>query len=129
MKRIILKRLLLLAAMVAMVLAVAIPAIAGVGNTGNAQNVIGQDPEQEADSGDIDQSVEATGSGDNSNQCLGFNATANTGNSQNAIDLIQSDSDAAQFEFEEVDSDLAISGTDETTCDQQVNQAASAFSG
>ena len=40
MKRIMLKRLLLLAAMVAMVLAVAIPAVAGGANTGNAQNQI-----------------------------------------------------------------------------------------
>ena len=127
MKRIILKRLLLLAAMLAMVLAVAIPAVAGGANTGNAQNVISHDPEQDADSGEIDQSVEAAGSGDNSNQCFGFDATANTGNSQNAIDLIEVDSEASDFEFDEVSSDLTVSGTSETTCDQQVNQAASAF--
>ena len=127
MQRIILKRLLLLAAMLAMVLAVTIPAVAGGANTGNAQNVISHDPEQDADSGEIDQSVEATGSGDNSNQCFGFDATANTGNSQNAIDLIQVDSESSDFEFDEVSSDLMVSGTSETTCDQQVNQAASAF--
>ena len=129
MKRIMLKRLLLLAAMVAMVLAVAIPAVAGGANTGNAQNVIGHDSEQEADSGEINQSLEAAGSGDNSNQCLGFSATANTGNSQNAIDLTQYDSEADDFEFDEVNSDLTTSGTSETTCNQQVNQAASAFGG
>jgi hypothetical protein len=126
MKRIILKRLLLLAAMAAMVLAVAIPAVAGVANSGNTQNVIGHDSEQEADSGEIGQSLKASGSGDNSNQCLGFDATANTGNAQNAIDLTQFNSETDEFGFEEVSSDLTLSGTNETTCDQQVNQAASA---
>jgi hypothetical protein len=129
MKRIMLKKLLLLAAMVAMVLAVAIPAVAGGANTGNAQNVIGQDSEQEADSGDIDQSLESTGSGDNSNQCLGFSATANTGNAQNAIDLTQYDSEADDFEFDDSGSFIAENPVNTTHCDQQVNQAASAFGG
>ena len=84
MKCIVLKRLLLLAAMAAMVLALALPALANGTNTGNAQN---------------------------------------------QIDLLQYGSGAGGFEFDEVSSDIAVGGTNETTCDQQVNQAASASGG
>jgi hypothetical protein len=42
------------------------------------------------------------------------------------IDLIQYASTADDFEFEEVGSDITVSPTNTTTCDQQVNQAASA---
>ena len=44
-----------------------------------------QDVEQDADSGDIDQSVDVTGGGDNSNQTVGTQGVANTGNAQNQI--------------------------------------------
>jgi len=44
-----------------------------------------QDVEQDADSGDIDQSVDVTGGGDNSNQTVGIQGVANTGNAQNQI--------------------------------------------
>ena len=126
MKCIILKRLLLLAGMAAMVLGLAVPALAGGTNTGNAQNRVGQGTEQDAEGGDADQSFESSGSGDNSNQCLAPSFVANTGNTQNAIDLIQDNSSAGDFEFEEVSSDITIEGTNETTCKQEVNQAASA---
>ena len=49
-----------------------------------------------------------------------------TGNPQNVIDLLQAGSEADDFEFEEVGSYITVDGTNETTCDQQVNQAASA---
>ena len=71
MKRIILKRLVLLAPMAAMVLlAVAIPAVASEANTGNLESSISfvQDYsliekfEQGADSGGIDQSFSVSGS-------------------------------------------------------------------
>src|ERR671914_2607920 len=106
----------MLAALLAMLAVAAIPAIAQVT----------QDTEQEGESADLDQTFEVTGEGDNSNQCVGIQGVGNTGNSQNVIDLIQYASTADDFEFEEVGSDIAVSPTSTTTCDQQVQQAASA---
>jgi hypothetical protein len=57
---------------------------------------------------------------------VGLSGVANTGNAQNQIDLIQYGSEADDFEFDEVDSSLDVSPTNSTTCDQQVNQAATA---
>jgi hypothetical protein len=85
-----------------------------------------QDVEQEAESGDVDQSFTVTSEGDNSNQCAGIQGVANTGNAQNVIDLTQLDGEADDFEFDEVDSSIEVSPESSTTCDQQVNQAASA---
>ena len=110
------RKLILLAALLAMLVVAAVPAIAQ----------LDQGTEQEGESGEVDQSFEVTGSGDNSNQCAGIQGVANTGNAQNVIDLIQYDSDADDFEFEEVDSSIDVSPTSTTTCDQQVNQAATA---
>ena len=87
---------------------------------------IGQETEQEGESGELDQSFEVTGSGDNSSQCAGIQGVGNTGNSQNVTDILQYGSEADEFEFEEVGSTLDVSPTSTTTCDQQVNQAASA---
>ena len=129
MKCIILKRLLLLAGMAAIVLGMAIPALAGGTNTGNAQNTVGQEAAQEAESGDVDQSFESSSTGDNSNQCLAPSFVTNTGNAQNQTSLVQDSSTAGDFEFDEVGSDTTLGGTNETTCDQQVNQAASAGGG
>ena len=126
MKRIILKRLLLLMAMAAMVLVLAVPAIAGGTKTGNSPNSVDQDVEQDAESGEVDQSFTVTSDGDNSNQCAGIQGVANTGNAQNVIDLTQVDGEADDFEFDEVDSSIEVSPESSTTCDQQVNQAASA---
>jgi len=111
-----LKKLTLLAALLAMVAVAAIPAIAQVS----------QETEQEGESGEVDQSFTATQEGDNSNQCANIQGVANTGNSQNVIDLIQYGSEADDFEFEEVGSTIDVSPTNTATCDQQVNQAASA---
>ena len=85
-----------------------------------------QETEQEAESGDIDQSFEVTTTGDNSNQCAGVQGVTNTGNPQNVIDLLQYASTSDVFEFEEVGSDITVSPESSATCDQQVNQAASA---
>jgi hypothetical protein len=87
---------------------------------------IGQEIEQEAESGDIDQSFEVASSGDNSNQCPEIQGVANAGNAQNAQGIVQFDSEADDFEFEEVGSDIAVSPAATTTCDQTVNQAAAA---
>jgi hypothetical protein len=110
------KKMMLLAALLAMLIVAAVPAIAQ----------IGQEAEQESESGQVDQSFEVAGSGDNSNQCAGIQGVANTGNAQNQIDLIQYGSEADDFEFDEVGSTLTVSSENSTTCDQQVNQAASA---
>ena len=106
----------MLAALLAMLAVAAIPAMAQ----------LDQGTEQEAESGELDQSFEVTGSGDNSNQCVGIQGVGNTGNAQNVLDVVQYGSDADEFEFEEVGSSIDVSPTSTTTCDQQVNQAASA---
>jgi hypothetical protein len=87
---------------------------------------IAQESEQEADSGDVDQSFDVSQTDDNSNQCVGIQGVANTGNAQNQTSLIQYGSDADDFEFDEVDSSVEVSPSNSTECDQQVNQAASA---
>ena len=110
------KKLMLLAALLAMLALAAIPAIAQVT----------QESEQEGESGELDQSFEVTGSGDNSNQCANIQGVGNTGNSQNVIDVIQYSGEVDDFEFEEVGSTIDVSPTNTATCDQQVNQAASA---
>ena len=110
------KKLMVLVAMLAMTLIVATPAIAQ----------IDQESEQEAESGEVDQSFEVSSSGDNSNQCAGIQGVANTGNAQNQIDFVEFFSLADDFEFDEVGSDVDISPENSTECDQQVNQAASA---
>ena len=110
------KKLMLLASLLAMILIAAVPAIAQ----------IGQEGEQEAESGDVDQTFTVTSSGDNSNQCAGITGVANTGNAQNQTNVIQYGSEADDFEFEDVGANLTVTGTGTTTCDQQVNQAASA---
>jgi hypothetical protein len=92
----------------------------------NFDGELDQDVEQETESGDVDQTFEVTGSGDNSNQCVGTQGVANTGNAQNMVDLTQLDGEADDFEFDEVDSSIEVSPESSTTCDQQVNQAASA---
>ena len=110
------KKLMLLAALLAMLVVVAVPAIAQ----------IDQESEQESESGDVDQSFTVTSEGDNSNQCAGLQGEGQTGNAQNQTDLLQVDSTADDFEFDEVGSTIEVSPTNTTTCDQQVNQAASA---
>ncbi len=110
------KKLMLLAALLAMLIVAAVPAIAQ----------IGQESEQETESGEVDQSFEVAGSGDNSNQCANIQGVGQTGNAQNQTSLIQYGSEADDFEFDEVGSTITVSPSNTTTCDQQVNQAASA---
>jgi uncharacterized membrane protein len=108
------KKLMLLAALLAMLALAAVPAIAQ----------IGQESEQEGEAGDLDQSFTVTSEGDNSTQCAGIQGVGNTGNAQNVTDILQYGSTAD--EFEEVGSTIDVSPTSTTTCDQQVNQAATA---
>jgi hypothetical protein len=76
----------------------------------------------------VDQLFDITGGGGNSNQCANVQGEAQTGNAQNQLDLLQGASEADDFEFDEVDSTIDSSPTNTATYDQQVNQAASAFS-
>ena len=115
-----LRKFVIMAMVLAMTLVVAIPALAQVS----------QEKEQETESGDVDQSFEATSEGDNSSQCANVQGTAQTGNSQNQLDLLQYDSEADDFEFEEVGSTITANPNEDVdevySCTTQVNQAASA---
>jgi hypothetical protein len=113
----VLRKFMIVAMMLAMTLAVAIPALA---------IEVGQEGEQESESGEVDQSFTVTGEGDNSNQCPNIQGVAQTGNSQNQIDLLPVFSVADDYEFDEVGSSIDESPANTATCDQQVNQAASA---
>jgi hypothetical protein len=112
-----LRKFTMIAMILAMTLAVAIPALA---------IEVGQESEQESESGEVDQEFSVTGEGDNSNQCANVQGVAQTGNAQNQIDLLPVFSVADDFEFDEVGSSIDESPTNTATCDQQVNQAASA---
>ena len=85
------------------------------------------DNEQSAESGDVDQSFDVSGTGDNSNQSVGIQGVANTGNAQNQIGIGQFGSEADDFEIDDVGSSIEVSPTNRTSSDQEVNQAASAF--
>ena len=87
---------------------------------------IDQEFEQEAESGDVDQSFDVSGTGDNSNQTVGTQGVANTGNAQNQIGVFQIGSEADDFEFDDVGSSIVVSPTNTTSSDQDVDQAASA---
>ncbi len=110
------KKLMLLAALLAMLIVAAVPAIAQ----------IGQESEQESESGEVDQSFTVTSEGDNSNQCANIQGVANTGNAQNQTNLLQYGTEADDFEFDEVGSNIDVSPSNSTECTQEVNQAASA---
>jgi hypothetical protein len=87
---------------------------------------LNQDVEQEAESGDIDQDFDISGSGDNANQTASTQGVANTGNTQNAIDVIQVGGDADDFEFDDVGSSIELSPSSTTDSVNRVDQAASA---
>ena len=110
------KKLILLAAMLAMVLVASAPALAQVT----------QEDEQEGESGEVDQSFEVSGGGSNGNQCAPIQGVGQSGNAQDVTDVIESDSDADDFEFEENGSSITSSPGNSTECVQEVNQAASA---
>ncbi len=111
------KKLMLMAALLAMLAVAAVPAVAQ----------IGQESEQETESGEVDQSFDVSQTGDNSNQCAGIQGVANTGNAQNQIGVLQYGSGADDFEFEDSGSTITVSPVNATQCDQQVNQAATAY--
>ena len=87
---------------------------------------IAQETEQEAESGDIDQSFDVSSTGDNSNQTVSTQGVANTGNAQNVIDVVQVGGDADDLEFDEVGSSITVSPSSTTDSVQRIGQAASA---
>jgi LPXTG-motif cell wall-anchored protein len=109
-----LKKLMLLAAALAMALMTAVPAVAQVG----------QENDQEGESGEVGQSFTVTGSGDSANQCAALLGGAQSGNSQNQIGVVESDSDADDFEFDETGSNVTLSPELAEECEQIINQAA-----
>ena len=110
------RKLMVLAALLAMLIVAAVPAIAQ----------IGQEAEQETESGEVSQDFSVTSEGDNSSQCANIQGVANTGNTQNQIDLIQYGSTADDFEFDEVNPTITVNPNNTYSCTTEVNQAASA---
>ena len=96
-------------------------------NDDEVASAVSQSFEQQAESGDVNQSFNVSNTGDNSNQCAGIQGVANTGNAQNQVGIIQYGSEADDFDFEGVGSTITVSPSNSTSCDQRVNQAASAF--
>src|SRR5829696_13258 len=88
-----------------------------------------QTSDQQAASGDVDQSFLVTGGGANSNQCVGVQGVANTGNAQIELNILNVGGEIDDFELEDLESSLTVDPTNTTTCDQQVNQSATAYGG
>ena len=90
----------------------------GGGDAGAAAPLeLTQETEQEAESGDIDQSFDVSQTGDNSNQTVGIQGTANTGNAQNITNVIDAgdfgDFDNDGFVFCDRDRDGKDDGDDD----------------
>jgi hypothetical protein len=113
----------LLAALLAMVVVATVPAMA-LPHLHHGGGGVSQTPEQQVESGDSSQTFNVTGGGDNSNACQGIQGISNTGNSVNSTNVLQY---ASEGEIGVSDSgNFTISPSQTTTCDQKVNQAASA---
>ena len=110
------KKVMLIAALLAMVLVAAVPAIAQVTNEvgGNEQ-----------ESGGAGVGFEVANAGDNSNQCVGANQFANTGNFANSQGVLQYRS-AGDVEFS--GNEVAFAPEAEQACEQSVQQSSSASS-
>ena len=91
-----------------------------------AAPAVEQSFDQQAESGDVNQSFDVSNRGDNSNQCAGIQGVANTGNAQNQVGIIQYGSEADDIEFRDSGASITVSPNSFTSCEQQVNQAASA---
>src|SRR5215207_2027045 len=90
---------------------------------------LSQTSDQQAESGDVDQSFLVTGGGANSNQCVGAQGVANTGNAQIELNILNVGGEIDDFELEDLESSLTVDPTNTTTCDQEVNQSATAYGG
>ena len=113
-----LKKLILLAALLAMLALAAMPVVAQVTQEG----------EQDAESADLSQSSSTTQEGDNSIQCANDQLTGNTGNAQTLNQGLQYASEGSVSPSGNAEITLTPNEDvqDVFTCDAQVNQAASA---
>jgi hypothetical protein len=121
------KLVLALASMAMLLVAFAAPAMARNFHNFNHNffdSGVFQANEQNVESGDSNQNFTVTGGGDNSNSCQGIQGISNTGNAVTSTDVLQ----YASFGEVGVDDsgNFEISPSQTTTCNQQVNQAASA---
>ena len=112
-------------------------------------NGVFQDNEQDVESGDATQNINVSGGGANSNQCAGVQGVTNTGNATNNVGVLQANPNDGFFRDGFHDGrfhdgffrdgfnnggdvqvndtgNLTISPSNSTSCNQQVNQAASA---
>lgn len=112
------KKIIVLVVMIAMAFLVAAPAVAQVG----------QDFDQDADSGEVDQSSTVTGGRSAANQCAAILAAAQTGSAQDSTGSIRSGSNTGESEQEDVGSNLIVSPELAEECEQTINQAAAASS-
>ncbi len=110
------KKLMLLAAMLAIAVLAVAPAIA---------QLIDNDLEQEAESGDLGLGASVSLEGDNSNQCAPILQFGNTGNNQNSFTLTQYFSAIEDVEVEDVGL-ISLAPEFENACEQTVQQAAAA---
>jgi hypothetical protein len=150
-ERIKIKRIPLMVAMAAMVPVAAVTATVGMADTSTEQSVgesITQNSSSDTESADVGQTFEVASSGENSNQCAGVQGVTNTAPVEGGIDLLQYNSEAEDFEFDEIGgadlnilqadaeagnfefdgggAPLTVGGANETACDQKGNQAGSA---
>src|SRR5918912_2938296 len=109
----VLKKLMMLAAMLALLLLAAVPAIAQIG-FGAGQGI--------GDTGDIELNTAVESTGDNGSQCVAPLQFGNTGNTQNFQGFLQYNSTADDIEFS--GSSFAFTPSLTNTCTQQVQQAA-----
>lgn len=109
------RKIILLVAILAMLLVALAPALAQVS----------QEQNQDADSGDLNQSSNIVGGGDNSNQCVGLQQAGNTGNAQSQVGVLQYGSEG-DVSVKDSGSSIEVSPSNETSCTQSVNQTATA---
>ena len=109
------RKLMILAAMLAIAALAVAPAIA---------QVLDNEIEQAAESGDFEAETEIAASGDNSNQCAPVLQFGNTGNNQNAQTLTQYNSAIEDVALE--GGFIAFEPEFENACEQTVQQAAAA---
>jgi hypothetical protein len=117
-----LKKLILLAAMLAIAALAVAPAFAQPFFFNDT--VIDNEVEQEAESGDLEFETEISLSGDNSNQCAPVLQFGNTGNVQNAQSFTQYFSALEDVELE--GGFISFAPEFENSCEQAVQQAAAA---
>jgi len=134
--------------MAAMVPVAALTAMADTSTEQHIGKTITQDSSSDTESADVGQTFDVSGSGYNSDQCAGVQGATNTAPLEGGIDLLQNLSEAEDFSFEDVGGSdlnilqseaeagnfefdgsgrpLTVGGANETTCEQKANQGGAA---